>query len=114
MGILARLTGKTPEREQPSNNTKSTALYRGVQVIPSSEGCCREAKVAASQRYLSHEIPRLPLESCDFENCQCTYELFNDRRAEPRRASDIGYDMASSLRSEVDLRSEICDRRRTS
>ena len=112
MGILARLTGKSPAHKQPSSNTKSTALYRGVQIIPSIEGCCREAKAAASHRYLSYEIPRLPLESCDFANCQCTYELFDDRRAELRRASDIGFDMASSLRTDDDLRCEASDRRK--
>ena len=111
MGLLARFTGKSPVNKQPSSNTKPTALYRAVQIVPSFEGCCREAKQVASKRYLSHEIPRLPLESCDSDKCQCTYKLFEDRRADLRRASDTGFDMASSYRSETDLRQDSCDRR---
>jgi len=114
MGILARLTGKSPAYNQPSSNKKPTALYRAVQVVPSVEGCCSEAKVAASYRYLSNEVPRLPLELCDFDNCQCTYQLFDDRRTDLRRAADTGYDMASSFRNEADLRKPTGDRRKTS
>lgn len=111
MGLLARLTGKSPAHKQPSRNTKPTALYRGVKIVPSIEGCCREAKEVSSKCYLSHEIPRLPLESCDFDKCLCTFKLFEDRRADLRRASDTGFDMASSYRNETDLRQESGDRR---
>lgn len=114
MGLLARLSGKTPEPRKSSSNTKPTALYRGVQIVPGSEGCCGEAKMATSRRYLSHEIQRLPLESCDFVNCQCTYKLFDDRRTDLRRTSDISFDLASSLRIDEDQRREACDRRKTS
>jgi hypothetical protein len=114
MGILAKLTGKKQLNEQSSDSTKSTALYRAVQIVPGIEGCCTEAKAAVTSRYLSHEVPRLPLESCDFNNCQCTYQLFDDRRADLRRASDTGFDMASSLRTAADLRSQASDRRKTS
>lgn len=114
MGLLARLTGKSSAPKEPSNNTKSTALYRGVQIVPGNEGCCKDAKAVTSQRYLSHEIPRLPLESCDFDNCQCTYKLFDDRRIDLRRAADTGFDMASSFRNETDLRQKDSDRRKTS
>lgn len=113
MSILARLIGKSPARNQPSSNNQPTARYRGVQIVPGLEGCCREAKVAASRRYLSHEVPGLPHESCDFHNCQCTYQLFDDRRADLRRASDISFDIAGSLRTGVDPRSKAGDRRRT-
>jgi len=114
MGILARLIGKSPSRNQLSSNKKSAALYRAVQIVPSIVGCCSEAKVSAPRRYLSNEVPGLPLESCDFGDCQCTYQLFDDRRADLRRASDIGFDIAASLRTGVDLRSEGVDRRKRS
>ena len=113
MGLLARLTGKSPARKQPSSNTKSTAKYRGVQIVPSIEGCCSEVKEVSRRRYLSNEIPRLPLESCDADKCQCTYKLFDDRRIDLRRAADIGFDMASSFGIETDLREEAGDRRKT-
>ncbi len=112
MGILAKLTGKKPENEQPTSKTKSTASYRGVQIVPGSEGCCKEATDISSHRYLPHEIPRIPLESCDFGNCQCKYKLFDDRRTDLRRASDVGFDWQSSLRTEVDQRSNDGDRRK--
>lgn len=114
MGILAKITGKSLALKQASSKLKSTALYRGVQITPGIEGCCSEAKEATSHRYLSHEIPRLPFASCDFVNCLCTYELFDDRRSDLRRASDIGFDITSSLRTDVDLRRETSDRRKAS
>ena len=113
MGLLARLTSKSPAHKQSTSTTKPTALYRGVQIVPSIEGCCIEAKEVSSKRYLSHEIPRLPLESCDFDNCQCTYKLFDDRRNDLRRASDTGFDVASSFLVETDMRQEAGDRRKT-
>lgn len=107
MGLLAKLNGN------PRTVTKATKVrYRGVQVIVDKDDCCQAALAIADKRFLVDEIPRLPLAECDAENCRCAYERFDDRRADVRRASDLGYDMASQLR-EVDNRSSASSGRRS-
>ncbi len=46
---------------------------------------CGAAVQVKDIRYLSKEAPTLPLRECNFENCQCRYEHFPDRRVEERR-----------------------------
>ncbi|MBT8103172.1 MAG: hypothetical protein KJO95_09405 [Gammaproteobacteria bacterium] len=59
--------------------------------------CCQAIQAIADQRFLSEDTPMLPLRSCDAATCNCTYERFDDRRTDSRRASDVGFDMASQL-----------------
>lgn len=99
MGLLARLTGKSRARAESTTTKKKSSAYRAVEVVPGAEGCCQAAQEIAGQRYLSHQVPRLPLEKCDRTNCLCSYQLYDDRRMDARRASDIGYDLASELRT---------------
>ncbi|MDX1516732.1 MAG: hypothetical protein R3288_07825 [Woeseiaceae bacterium] len=73
--------------------------------------CCQAAETIAGQRYLSDEVPRLPLDHCDSEICACSYQLFDDRRTDPRRASDVGYDIASEVRTGENRRVEPAGRR---
>ena len=62
----------------------TTSRYRGVEVIPDGSGCCNAALEASGKRFLSSEVPRLPLPGCDRTICNCRYELFTDRRRSHR------------------------------
>ena len=90
MRFLAKLMGRETGHRSRARKTQKTSLYRGVQIVGGDEGCCRVASILAGQRFLSDEIPKLPLEQCDATECRCTYKLFNDRRTSERRLSDCG------------------------
>jgi len=111
MGLLAKLMGKETGPEPRARNTQQTSLYRGVQIVARDEGCCRVARILAGQRFLSDEIPKLPLDQCDATECRCSYKLFNDRRTGERRLSDFGYDIICELRTDNNQRSGSGDRR---
>ena len=99
MGLLANLIRK------PSTRSKTTAApagvnksqYRGVEIVANSRDCCSEAKQIAGQRFLSNEVPMLPLGGCTAQSCRCTYELYDDRRTDKRRVSDEVFDIRSQL-----------------
>ncbi|MDX1404598.1 MAG: hypothetical protein R3192_08670 [Woeseiaceae bacterium] len=68
----------------------SSSRYRCVQVIGNEADCCRAARDIAGRRFLSNEIPKLPLAGCDAKKCHCSYQLFDDRRTTARRDPDPG------------------------
>ena len=102
MGFLSSLLGKksAPKTTEgkANNDSKNGSRFRGVQVNPNNNDCCEAVKSMVGQRYLSHEVPMLPLNECDSSDCRCTYELFEDRRTDVRRAGDVTFDIASQLR----------------
>jgi len=102
MGFFSKLNGKPAVVSKTTSSQHETAAndYRGVEVISSQSECCEAAKAIAGQRFLSDELPMLPLRDCDVAECQCTYKRFEDRRSDIRRASDLSYDMASQLRDD--------------
>jgi len=52
---------------------------------------CAAARALTGQRFLSTQAPRLPLPDCAIPaTCRCSYQKFDDRRDEPRRAEDAG------------------------
>lgn len=96
MGLLAKLfPARPPTKAAKSEQAK--AKYRGVQISVDPMSCCNAVRNFEGQRFLSHEIPALPVEQCDADRCQCTYGLFNDRRTDVRRTGDLIYDVASDL-----------------
>lgn len=56
------------------------------------------------QRFLSREAPPLPLKNCPNGNCECHYQHYDDRRATPRRARDLG--VAIDGWTDADLRAQ--------
>ena len=98
MGLLAKLTGQSGGQDRLREIKATKAKYRGVQVVTHPDGCCQAAADIVRQRYLAHEVPRFPLDGCDAASCHCSYKLFDDRRTDLRRASDVAYDIASELR----------------
>ena len=111
MGLLAKLMGKETARELQARNPQPVSLYRGVQIIAGDENCCRAARILDGQRFLTDEIPKLPLDQCDVSACRCSYKLFDDRRTDERRLSDFGYDIVGELRTDDSNRGGGGDRR---
>lgn len=110
MGLLARLFGRPGGKDRSAPGKPTAADYRGAQVIVRPDSC-RAAAAIAGRRYLADEVPRFPLDECDAADCGCTYRLFDDRRSDLRRASDVAYDMASELREAEDRRGNTHGRR---
>ena len=106
MGLLAKPNGKSTAGTKSSNNE-----YRGVQVVINKDECCQAAIAIAEQRFLIEQVPKLPLPTCDAAQCGCGYERFDDRRADLRRASDVGFDMAGQYCEESNRSSTSSGRR---
>jgi len=67
---------------------QANSEYRCVEVLPGSLDCCQAARDILGKRFLSDQVPSLPLDACDARDCQCSYELLEDRRTNSRRVSD--------------------------
>ena len=102
MGFLANLI-RSKDRSRRAvtttkNATNSRSRFRGVQLNPNNDECCHAVRESLGKRFLSNEVPMLPLAECDSGDCRCTYELFDDRRTDIRRAGDVAHDLLSQLR----------------
>ena len=94
MRFLSRLIRKKQasqriRKKKPVDVTHTRSRFRGVQLNPNQDDCCDAVRASIGQRFLSNEVPMLPLEACDSADCRCTYELFEDRRTAVRRVSDF-------------------------
>ena len=89
---LAALFGakKTPEQRPAGSRTNP---YHAVSILPGADSCAAAYRFSG-QRFLSRQAPRLPLPSCDAATCGCRFKHHKDRRAGPRRSSDVGMTMA--------------------
>jgi hypothetical protein len=78
----------------PSARPSAARYYRvtnpwhAVSIVPGPRVCAK-AHGLARVRFLSKEAPPLPLGGCDARGCGCRYRHHEDRRREPRRASDF-------------------------
>ena len=112
MGLLSSLAGiRTKQAATTSKRINEKSRYRGVQVNGVRADSCAAVQALAGQRFLSNEVPMLPLSGCDLNDCRCTFELFDDRRTEIRRASDVTFDIASELRVQDNRRGASLRRR---
>ncbi len=82
---------------------KITQKFHAVTIQPGRH-CCQEARMLQGQRFLSREAPPLPLRNCSNGACECCYQHYDDRRAGPRRARDMG--VAMDGWTEADLRAQ--------
>ncbi len=114
MGLFAKLTGKStaPAKTTAGQHENTKDKHRGVEVVSNSSQCCQAAQAIVGQRFLADKVPMLPLSDCDAADCQCTYRRLDDRRTDSRRASDVGYSMASQLHDQEN-RSNTSKGRRT-
>ncbi len=65
-----------------------TNPWHAVSIVPNPQACGK-ARGLSRVRFLSKDAPSLPLEDCDARLCGCHYRHYEDRRREPRRASDV-------------------------
>lgn len=85
MRILERLLGPATST-QGRDGLDEQSRYRCVQIIADRDACCERARELAGRRFLPEQIPNLPLKGCDRDSCDCSYELYTDRRSAERRA----------------------------
>lgn len=105
---------KSANGKTTANAAGTDSSYQSVQIVPGLLGCCQAVRGTDGQRYLSGEAPRLPVPECDDPAaCQCTYKRFKDRRDEPRRSADVGFDFAGQF-CQDDLRDPLNRGRRNS
>ena len=101
MQLLATLVGnRNTQTTTTSKLVADKSRYRGVQVNGHYASCCEAVRAVAGKRFLSDEVPTLPLNGCDALDCRCTYRLFDDRRTEIRRGSDVTFDIKCRLRGQ--------------
>jgi len=112
MQLFASLTAKTPARKTKSGKSADNkSEYRAVEVDVKASACCAAVKNIEGNRYLSNEVPMLPLDDCDASDCKCSYKLLDDRRCDMRRESDVAFDMASQFCKEDKRTSHLPGRR---
>jgi len=76
-------------KKHPPPKPRPPTTFHAVSIIP-GEDACSAAYRFTGQRFLSAYAPRLPLPTCDVARCTCHYKHHKDRRAGPRRRSEVG------------------------
>ena len=84
MNIFAKL-----EKKMAPSPRRVINAWKAIAVMP-GEKCCQWAKLCTGRRFLIPEVPRLPLQGCDSQYCECKYRHFDDRRATSRRSIQRG------------------------
>ncbi len=65
--------------------------HASVSIESKAVECCDAVRQIAGTRYLIQDVPQLPLKDCNrFDQCQCRYKKWDDRRQEERRMMDSG------------------------
>ena len=76
-----------PSRKPQSQASRKHSPYQSASIRPGPEAC-QTAKRLGAKRFLSSNVPQLPLASCSQDSCACRYQRHVDRRSEEdRRAS---------------------------
>jgi len=96
MQMPANLTD-THKKQTFDGSERGDSKYRCVEVVPGSLDCCYAVQELLGERFLSKQIPSLPLDGCDAQDCQCSYAHLKDRRTDARRVSDAVGDDTSTF-----------------
>jgi hypothetical protein len=87
---LAAIFGRKPVNTKTAKHGTATASpYRAVSIVLGDAPCSAVHRFKR-RRYLSSAAPPLPLPTCDSSACTCSFRRHKDRRAGPRRRTDIG------------------------
>lgn len=89
LGGITLFRKSRAQKSRPTGWAQSKSRYRAVSVAAPGKAC-GAAKALAGRRFLVGEAPLLPVAGCDAASCDCRYRQHADRRAESRRAADIG------------------------
>ena len=73
-------------------------------IITGPNSACAAAKACKGKRFLSAEVPLLPLAGCTSVRCECKYRHFDDRRSAPRRREEVIGVSASAGRADSERR----------
>ena len=77
---------------------KMSSKWHAISIVLHETSCAAAAQ-CRSKRFLSTQIPALPLRDCDrAAGCQCKYKHYDDRRATIRRSDDVHRDLRSEFR----------------
>ena len=99
MDIIDKLFGSRDAQTLHDDGVEPlSSTYRCVEIKPNSAAPCPPVQALKGKRFFPDEIPELPLPGCTAETCHCSYELFEDRRKEPR--SDISTQAADQRPAE--------------
>jgi hypothetical protein len=77
------------DAKKPVATRPAGSGWKAIAVMP-SETCCQWARLCTGKRFLIPEVPRLPLQGCDAQSCECKYRHFEDRREKSRRSVERG------------------------
>jgi hypothetical protein len=92
MGLFSMFS--RADEDKPVNRSairaKPNFEFRGVEVIPDANGCCKAVEALAGRRLLADEAPQLPMSDCDKPSCECRFQQYSDRRTDLRRDADAG------------------------
>jgi hypothetical protein len=89
--------------------------FAAAAIVPGGDACCNAVREIAWKRFLSHQVPMIPLRDCGLPSCSCTYRRYPDRRQENRRAAAENISITGQnqvIRQEGDRRSSTSPGRR--
>ncbi len=112
MGLLSRLFSSETRRPAATKPAKSKngRAFGGVEIVAQGAGC-QAVETIAGERFLTTDVPSLPLPDCDQSACECRYRRFTDRRTDVRRDVDVGIGIASQMYNDGCRRSKDSERR---
>ncbi len=74
---------------------KMSSKWHAVTIVVQGTSCSA-ATLCRNKRFLSTQLPALPLRDCDKSaGCPCKYKHYDDRRAGVRRTDDVHPDLRS-------------------
>ena len=76
---------------------KMSSKWHAVTIVLQGTSCSAAA-LCRNQRFLSAQVPALPMRDCDrAANCPCKFKHHDDRRAGVRRTDDVRHDLRSEF-----------------
>lgn len=92
------------------NTARQHNRWHAVSIVPHGQAC-EAVQACRGKRFLSSEAPRLPLQGCNADQCQCRYRHHPDRRGGTRRKDDAR--AAATERTDRNRRVRVGGRRAT-
>ena len=78
------------EKQQVNPSSIVKERWHAVSIVGASDACPSATELRA-RRLLPQDAARLPMLTCAWPlKCRCVYRHYADRRATPRRASELG------------------------
>ena len=72
---------------------KKSSEFHAVAII-CNDSACDAAKALLGKRFLSDDVPRLPLDDCTSLACECQFRHYADRRHATNRRSQFSADIS--------------------